>query len=216
VLARRDPVGWVLLTMTLGVAALSIWVYVAHDMQLALAAPWRASAIIIPAANAILLGRAMQEFATMADNRPWLGRVFLVLTAFALVATIGLGIRGKIRQFVLKEHPAYFTWVRDNAKAGDVFLTPIREMDFRLATGQPQYVSWKSHPYAGSAVLEWYARIERARAVTKQPMPACEALSALAAEGVTHLVRRSADGAVNCPGWEIVHDDGINLIAAHR
>jgi hypothetical protein len=216
VLARRDPVGWVLLTMTLGIAALSIWVYVAHDMQLALAAPWRASAIVMPAANAILLGRAMQEFAIMSENRSWLARTCLILTAFVLVAAIGLGIRGKIRQFVLlAKDPAYFAWVRDNAKPGDVFLTPVHEMDFRLATGQPQYVSWKSHPYAGPAVLEWYRRVEQARAVTKTPDPPCETLAALAGEGVTHVVRKVVDGAPDCPGWDVVYADGTDVIAAH-
>lgn len=215
-LARRDPLGWVLLVATLGTIALSLWTVATDDRDLALAAPWRASAVIVPAAVAILMGRIIEAIAARSGRRPHLRRAAVGVTASVLLIGLAFGAHNVVEAYVRADEPAYFAWVRARAEDGDVFLTPIDQEDFRLATGQPQYVSWKTHPYRDDAVLAWYERIRRARAVTSTPPPDCAALRPLAAEGVTHVVRRTAQGAPDCPAWPVVFDDGAFLVAAHR
>jgi hypothetical protein len=214
-LARRDPLAWVMGVVLACIAVLTAWVYFAHDLELALASPWRASAIIVPVANTILLGRLIQAAAGWSEDVPWRRAAVLGVAAAAIVVGIGLGQRGRLMLMEERQHPAYFAWVRDNARDGDLFLTPVNHGDFRLATGQPQYISWKTHPYRGESVLEWYRRLKSAGAATGR-QPGCETLDAFAAHGVTHLVRDASFPPPDCPGWHAVYDDGKFAIFTTR
>jgi hypothetical protein len=215
-IARHDPLAWVLMVVGAGVAVSTLWVYVAHDLELALAAPWRASAIVVPAGVAILIGRALQAFASWTEGHPRRRRAALAVTAAALCISVGLGVFNKLRFFNELQKPLYFAFIRESAQDGDVYLTPVDDMDFRLATGQPQYATWKTHPHRGDAVLEWYRRVGRARAVTEATQPSCSALDDLAREGVTHLVRQQPNGDLHCPGWSVVYEDGDYTVSRHR
>jgi hypothetical protein len=43
-----------------------------------------------------------------------------------------------------------------------VLLTPLED-DYRLGARRAVYVDWKSHPYLGAEVLEWWQRVEFVR-----------------------------------------------------
>jgi hypothetical protein len=216
-LARRDPLGWVLGTMAAAIAALTLWVYVTHDTALALAAPWRASAIAIPAGVAILFGRMSQWAADWAYDHTWRRQAFFALGAVALAVGVVAGVQNRIEFFRrLQEEPAYYGWVRENARDGDLFLTSTGDEDFRLATGQPQYVNWKSHPHRGEAVLEWYERTKKARAAIEPAQPSCELLTSLAGDGVTHLVRQTAQPPLTCEGWRRAYGDDTVTVFSTR
>jgi hypothetical protein len=212
-LAWRDPLGWVLLVVTVSVVASTLWVWLGRDMALALAAPWRASAIIMPAANAILLGRLIQSVAAWSGKSALRRKLALAANAVPLAVAIGFGIQNKAEFAEAAQRPAYFDWVRETARDGDQFVTPVDEMAFRLSTGQPQYASWKTHPHRGPAVLEWYERVHRAHAVTRADQPSCAALEALAMDGVTHLVRKRPTGDPHCAGWRVVYEDADHVVS---
>ena len=214
----RDPLAWVLAVVTACVVALTLWVYFTRDMQLALAAPWRASAIVVPAANGILIGRLIQVVAGWAADSARRRKTALTALAAVLVVLIGIGQRERIARFQeRRQHPDYFAWVRENARDGDLFLTPIDQLDFRLATGQPQYVTHKTHPYRGKSVLEWYERLKKAEAVTSTPKPACGVLDTLAVDdGITHIVRGASVGDPHCPGWPLVYQDADFVIVRRQ
>jgi hypothetical protein len=58
---------------------------------------------------------------------------------------------------------------------------------FRLETGSPIYVDFKSIPYKDSDVIEWYRRIQLAERLYKESD--CEALSELVQDrAITHVV----------------------------
>lgn len=214
----RDPLAWVLAVATACVVVLTLWVYVTRDMQLALAAPWRASAIIVPAANAILLGRLIQFGAVWTADNAWRRKATLAALAAVLAVLIAVGQRERIARYQeRRSHPDYFGWVRDNARDGDLFLTSADQLEFRLATGQPQYVTHKTHPYKGRSVRQWFDRLKKAQAVTGTVRPACGLLDSLAAEaGVTHIVRAASVGDPQCSGWPLVYEDEGFVILHHR
>jgi len=89
--------------------------------------------------------------------------------------------------------------------AQDTYLTPVKMQDFRLFTGAPVYIDFKSIPYKDSDVLEWYRRVRLADRFyeTKD----CEVLQALAGEGVTHAVLARADLPLACPLIEETYRD---------
>jgi hypothetical protein len=212
--ARRDPIGWVLLTVAAAIVALSLYVWISRDLAMALAAPWRASAVIVPAAGAILLARGIDAAASWSVGRPAVRKAGLILTGAALLLTCGFAVRNKVREFVRPQEPAYFAWVRQTARPGDLYLTPVGAQDFRLATGQPQYATWKTHPYRDRRVLEWYDRVQKARAATSGERLDCSVLDGLASQGVTHIVREEPDGATGCPGWNEVFKDSRYVVSA--
>ena len=205
-LLRRDPLGWLLGVVALEIAAGALWVLVTRDLNLALAAPWRASAVIVPLADAVLLTRLAGLVAERLGRRDDALRDAALGSALLIAVALAVGVFNRARN-VAWHKPGYLAFVRANAAPGDLYVTPIGENDFRLATGQPQYATWKTHPHRGQGVLEWYARVGRARAVTERPAPDCARLENLAGEGVTHLLRRATDEPVACSGWNQVYAD---------
>jgi hypothetical protein len=205
-LLRRDPLGWLLGVVALEIAASALWVLVTRDLSLALAAPWRASSVIVPIADAVLLTRLAGLVAERLGRRRDAVRRAAIGSAVLVAAAVAVGVANRMRNPSWHK-PAYLAWVRANAAPGDLYLTPIGENDFRLATGQPQYATWKTHPHRGQSVLDWYARVQRTRAVTGRQRPDCTALESLAAEGVTHLLRHAHDEPVACSGWSQVYAD---------
>lgn len=69
--------------------------------------------------------------------------------------------------------------------------------EFRLATGSPVFVDFKSIPYRDQDVLEWYRRIHLADDFYKRPT--CIGLSSLAAaEAITHVVLPAGEFESGC------------------
>jgi hypothetical protein len=216
-LTRRDPVGWVLATMTAAVVVLTFWVHVTHNAELALAAPWRASTIIVPAGAAILFGRVVQWIAGWTNQVAWRRYVATGAAAAFLLLALVRGAQNRLEFFeMLSVEPTYYGWVRDNARDGDLFLTSIEDEKFRLATGQPQYATWKTHPHRFHAVLEWYERTQKATAAGTQPNPNCDLLASLGKEGVTHLVRLAGLDDPQCSGWRRMYEDDSVKIFSRR
>jgi hypothetical protein len=75
-------------------------------------------------------------------------------------------------------------------KMKDTRLIPVDLQRFRLSTGAPIFVDFKSIPYKDTDVIEWRARLERARRwydeIAKgQPTDAVDAVRGC---GITHVV----------------------------
>ena len=95
-------------------------------------------------------------------------------------------------------------YVRQTMKPGDVYLIPPDDAefdDFRLYTGAPIFINWKSHPYKDTEVLEWYRRLQLAEkfyAASETP-GACQALQDVASQDkITHVVLKTKL-SLDCP-----------------
>ncbi len=162
---------------------------------LALLFPWRTSAILVPLATTVVLGRMVNGLAQRL-RRPTLGQKHaieivcgLVLAIFvaggAAIASLDLGYRTNTHEIALLEY------IREHKSPGDVYLLPVevpklssgkrgaaslnftppprRSMQvqtisvdlqrFRLFTGAPIYVDFKSIPYKDVEVLDWHERV---------------------------------------------------------
>jgi hypothetical protein len=97
-------------------------------------------------------------------------------------------------------------FVAGHHSEGEVYLTPVKMQDFRLVTGSPVYVEFKSIPYRDLDVLEWYRRINIADRIYKEGD--CVLLASLAAEEkVTHVVWEKDSTAPLCPGLVPIYED---------
>jgi len=100
---------------------------------------------------------------------------------------------------------------------GQVYLIPPRLQDFRLVTGAPAMVDFKSIPYRGDQVLEWYDRLRLADLIYRDRAEQvnCERLADAAREyGVTHLLLDDDILGLNCPGLRQLYLDSSYAVAA--
>jgi hypothetical protein len=98
-------------------------------------------------------------------------------------------------------------FVSANKSLQDEYLTPIKMQDFRLATGAPVYVDFKSIPYEPAEVLEWYRRIRLATNFYEGKGNACRVLKDFAQEGVTHVVLEKDGRALSCDFVKQTYED---------
>ena len=74
---------------------------------------------------------------------------------------------------------------------GQIYLIPLELEEFRLITGLPAFVDWKSIPYRPDELIEWYERVQLARAYY-EASDATDAIVALEAINkyarVTHVI----------------------------
>jgi hypothetical protein len=164
----------------------------------------------------------------------WIGCGGLLAALVAggvVVSWYGLGYRADDRELQMMEY------VRKNKQSGDVYLLPIRipavgsgrgavsttftpppqdphliRVDlqrFRLVTGAPIYVDFKSVPYKDVDVLRWYQRMQLCDAWYGGKSWNNPALCAqLADEGVTHVLIK-ADQAIDSAALQFVHGDNL-------
>jgi hypothetical protein len=157
---------------------------------LALLFPWRLSAVLMPLATGLYLGRLVLAAGHWLEDRFVLAGAAAGAVA-AAVAGVWIMAAGLGYQSPEEELPLY-AWVRQHAKPGDVYLLPIRVpalaastrgslssdfkpvhqkrteakiipvdlQRFRLMTGVPIYVDFKSVPYREDEVVEWKRRLE--------------------------------------------------------
>jgi hypothetical protein len=104
-------------------------------------------------------------------------------------------------------------FVAKNKTSADLYLIPVKLQDFRLASGAPAFVDFKSIPYKDEDVLEWYRRVQLADRFYKYPT--CEQLSSIAAqEGITHLVLEGDSPRLPCAEALEVYRDSAFLVYA--
>jgi hypothetical protein len=97
-------------------------------------------------------------------------------------------------------------FVAGHKTAADLYLIPVKLQDFRLASGAPAFVDFKSIPYRDEDVLEWYRRVQLADRFYKHPT--CEQLAVFTGqEGITHFVLESSSPALSCTDIESVYQD---------
>lgn len=205
---------------------------------LALLFPWRVSAVLVPIATTVILARLAAMSVPGLDHwlvRGMAAVVVVLLVAGGIwIMVDGQGFRlGEeelpMMDFVrntAKSGDVYMLPVRVPdlakttrgslsgdfkplaAKRGDARLIPLDLQRFRLYTGAPIYVDFKSIPYKDTEVIEWRRRLllaERAQELIRGGrLP--EALASLRGEGVTHLVQ-PADTPLFDPGLHEIYQD---------
>lgn len=235
ILTRRSRLLAVMLTMLTVGTALTLLQILTGSNSLALLFPWRLSATLVPLATAVIGGwlaaalapaeAGEQAAVPAAPDRPaprvnWLRSRLarpqaLRLASLTLVAASVLsGIGWSTVQFAQREatpEHGMFGFVRDHLAAGQQYLVPPKLQDFRLATGAPILADFKSIPYRGAEVLEWYQRV-RLLQFFYRGRPAdvdCGMLEVFSSEyGITHVVTEPDQHGLACDRLQPLYDDG--------
>jgi hypothetical protein len=166
---------------------------------LALLFPWRVSTWLLPISWGVIVAWFIR---TVFAKGPWLAGLLkqkafnlAVLTAIVILALYG-GWRmlyGRLDGHSRRNGESMMQFVSRAAAPNQLYLIPIDMEVFRLRTGVPILVDWKTHPYRDTEVIEWYQRLRIAdRFYRSGRDSALQILSEIYDEyGVTHVVLRT-------------------------
>jgi hypothetical protein len=235
--ASRTALGVVLAVPFTLSALLTVEQVLTGNETLALLFPWRISAVLVPVATTVVLARLVEYLPLDAQSTWVRSALATATAALAVTGLwIMLTYQGyqsndnelRVLDFVRRSKApgeVYFIPVmvpklsqttRGSlssdfkplpGKRQDERLIPVDLQRFRLPTGAPLYVDFKSIPYLDIDVLEWRQRIDQAEQIQKdlRTRHAEAALALLREEGVTHLVWPA--GEIVGPGFEMVYED---------
>ncbi len=197
----------VMLTSLVCSALLTAAQVATRSATLALLFPWRPSVYLVPIATTIIVGRLVWAFVGRVEGAggplragmPWGAALVGIILAALGVATT----RGEFVRRADSDVGRMMAYVREHRSPGQTYLVPIVSLShelqrFRLGTGVPIYVDYKSHPYKDREVLEWADRVARCKRVYRGwdegRLPDRADAAALAANGITHaILRRGID-----------------------
>jgi len=162
-LIKKSSMYFILLIPFSIAALLTMFQIISGSSSLALIFPWRLSTFLVPLSTAIIVAKTLiyisNRFPTTFEKHKKLIE-FLSVLLVAFIVLIGairfyLDYNRKLSA-VENEMMAYVAATRT---PDDVYFIPKKMQDFRLATGSPVYIEFKSIPYRDTDVLEWYDRI---------------------------------------------------------
>ena len=189
---------------------LSLIQIISGNEALALMFPWRLTTFLLPISTSLILAHLIIYLRDGYPDKFSRNSHILELLSLLLIALVAIG--GIIRlsiDFERKsniEERSMMDYVYTNSKSGDIYLTPIKLQDFRLATGMPVFVDFKSIPYKDSDVLEWYRRIILANRFYRENE--CQLVTHLKEnENISHIVISNENRSIDCPNMERIYQD---------
>jgi hypothetical protein len=209
-IVRRTKL-WVILFVCFSVASLLTLVQlILQSDTLALIFPWRISAFIVPLSTSIIAAYLVSITVDwILDKSVKAEKVIVILSLVVIGFLLLIGITRFSLDLERKQNSkerAMMAFVEDTKKPGEVYLVPVKMQDFRLTTGAPSYIDFKSIPYKDTDVLEWYRRQRLAGKFYRTHD--CELLEELAWEnGITHVVLPHNDSAQDCPNLLEIYQD---------
>ncbi len=221
VFTRRTRLFTVLLVPVVVMVLLTAAQAVLDSNQLALLFPWRLSTWLIPVSTAVtanaglcwFVDRFAQRVEPMLEKAWFPAGVIAMAVLLALVGAVKFGIESHRKE----ADPAnpMMAFVREHAEGDQLYMIPPKLQVFRLETGEPAMVEFKSIPYQDREVLEWYERIRLAQYFYRDTVEqiSCDLLGEAAGKyGVTHVVLAEDQLGVNCSDLlELYRDDAYGV-----
>jgi hypothetical protein len=181
-----------------------------QNVLLALLFPWRLSTWLVPLSVGLIAGWAVFwsfERFHLARYSSWIITISGILAIiFAAVGIAKFQISWQEKQAL--DDRGIMTYVETNKQPGETYLIPLKMQDFRLETGAPVYVEFKSIPYKDVDVLEWRRRVDFVGKFYDRTR--CRKIIEWGeAEGFTHLVLPAGHPARQCKQVEAVYKDDV-------
>lgn len=197
----------ILFTLFIGGASLSLVQILTNNDSLALMAPWRVSVLLVPLSVALIMAFIISgSIDLLGMSHPKFLLLFLPLALYVIINNVNGGINLNSMYGTSRRDRRLMQMmdiVKENKKPGEVYLIPPLDNyfdDFRLYTGAPIFINWKSHPYKDIEVLEWYKRNQLAtQFYNANTIEKCERLRQLAdVYHITHVVLKGKEPPLAC------------------
>lgn len=204
-IVRRSALFPILLVSAIVGLVLSGLQFVLDSSALALLFPWRVSTYLVPLASAVLLADLIRRFARSIPA--WISYVGVLSLALLGAGSFGLKVQqhGEVPSMQIMQH------VGETAAAGDLFLIPPKMQNFRLETLAPAFADFKSIPYRGDEVMEWFQRNRLLDWFYRDTLADidCGLVARFRDDyGVTHVIAGPLQRGLECPNLRTLFDDG--------
>jgi hypothetical protein len=194
-------------------AALSLLQILTRSDALALLFPWRLSTYLVPLSLAVLAGWT----AIWIDDR--MGQRFrrftLAASVVVIVLSIASGLVWMVAQSIqlrISPESALYAFISDTQAPGQLYATPPKLQDFRLATGSPILADFKSIPYRRGEIIDWHDRVRLLDWFYRDEIN-CGLIEDFIGEyGVTHMVLGPEQMGQSCPEMQERYNDGFHAV----
>ncbi|MBI5665744.1 MAG: hypothetical protein HZC49_11775 [Nitrospirae bacterium] len=221
-LVRKSVLFIVLLIPFLAGAVLTVAQLLTGSDAIAYFAPWRVSVFLVPVSGCIIaasiVSMPFKRYQLESnENAKKISRLCVAIIALLVISGTAYQIRDYVRLSSDKTLPL-MNFVRETKASGQIYLIPPRTdrfMGFRLYTGAPILIHWKSEPYKDVELLQWYDRVLIAqRFYAAEGHEACAILQKIVDDyGVTHVIMDSARVMRDCSMLkEIFTENGLSLL----
>lgn len=207
---RNKSVFTILLIPFCTAVVLTIIQVILKNQALALLFPWRVSIFLVPISVTILVAHYGSLFIDeitidASQNQRIINWCSMALISLAVISGASRFTLDLIRKENIPER-ALFTYVLSHKQSTDLYLTPSKMQDFRLETGAPVFIDFKSIPYKETDVIEWYRRITLNNHFY-QDMDCSILASLIKHERVTHIVIDTSSQFKGCPFISLQYQD---------
>ncbi|MEQ9624062.1 DUF6798 domain-containing protein [Coleofasciculus chthonoplastes] len=209
-LVRQTKLFLVLLLPGMMAIGLTVAEIQLNSDTLAFIAPWRLSVFLVPLSSCII-GAGLVSWAFENYRNPMIQHQRLVarVTLFILSVLVLAGAVEQAISFYGKDKTTpMMEFVKQTRVSGEIYLVPPdskRLRKFRLYTGAPILVNFKSHPYKDREVIEWYSRLQLAQGFYGE---GCRVLGELRDRyRITHVVLEREQFDWGCEGLEELFRD---------
>lgn len=134
------------------------------DMDfIGLLAPWRVSVWLVPISSCIILSCLLSfiynKFKSLINKmQNQIITICLIISFMFFLSGLVVVIKN-YNLYLNKDHGNMMNFVSKNKTENDIYLIPNKIQEFRINTGVPVLVTYKSHPYKDVELLEWYKRL---------------------------------------------------------
>ena len=217
-LTRKTKLFLVMLFSFLTATTLTIIQILLGSNSLASLFPWRASVFMIPISSCIIAAHIVsyifEKFRHLISKNQ---KVFTLLSlAIIFLVLIGGAVNMKLifdPNFKKDTRIPMMDFVKKTKSPGEIYFIPTGLAKFRLYTGAPIFITFKSHPYKDIEVMEWYDRILAARSFYGEDKINCQMLKKLSVDyGVTHVILENRHFSAGCSFLrELYKDDDYSV-----
>jgi hypothetical protein len=212
---RKTKLFTILLIMTSAVIVLTIIQVVSANQRLALIFPWRVSVLLVPMGTTTLIAYGVTKFMDRFKEHSDAGRRVRLLSVLVMVGLIIVGVvRFQVESLRQLSDPALpmMNYVAAHKSPGDIYMIPSKMENFRLVTGAPILVDFKSAPDRDADVMEWHERLKW-MSWFYQGSKSCKIINDIAAlYKVTHVVAVKDYAPSVCDSLQVVYEDAIYRI----
>ncbi len=215
-LVKRTRLLLVMLVPFLGGVIFSTVQILTSNNSLALMAPWRVSVFLVPLSTSLIVAYLVSLIFKKLGT--WIVKLQLGVAIISLIVIVAL-VRGGVsiqrtrnNRYYKQETVPVMNFVKQNKAHGQTYLIPTRDNkfdEFRLYTGAPVFINWKSHPYRDFEILEWYRRNQMAKSFyNAEGAEACQILLGIENEyRITHVVFDLDRPIPDCPDLQEIYRD---------
>lgn len=181
--------------------------------------PWRVSVFLVPLSTTIIfayvVSKVFDRFGDFINRKEFTVRMICyIMILIPLLFGLNLFIN-RFNFYLNKDITPLERYVFNNKTSNDNYLVPVKYMEFRINTGAPVFVTYKSHPYKDVEILEWDERIITAEKFydLNTDFDRCEMLESLKQRyGITHVVltNKQFNWKLNC--LEELYKDTDNAV----